>query len=167
MVAETAYTSRPEGYDRIGSYCGGSNVKNSKVEFFAPTVMMISDRHGVREKTMSWPLQYVAPGKSLETLPPLPEPTVPRLSLKTVPETVVAVTRFEVAATEPVVRGYTSQLLSDIQRDGLIPSPAATQSGEVIVGQYDALFSLNKRRNEVWVELSSHPWQSRGVITRE
>lgn len=74
------------------------------------------------------------------------------------PGRVVAVTRFDVAATEPVVRGYTKQLISQIKADNLVPS-AASQQGECIIGQYDALFSINKRRNEVWVELEDHPWQ--------
>lgn len=52
-------------------------------------------------------------------------------------------------------RGYTQRLKADIEADGL---KCASDSGELIVAQFDALFSLNKRRNEVWVELSRHPW---------
>jgi len=68
------------------------------------------------------------------------------------------VTRFDVAATEPVVRGYTKQLISQVKADNLQPSPASIV-GECIIGQYDALFSINKRRNEVWVDLVDHPWK--------
>lgn len=80
-----------------------------------------------------------------------------QVSLLSKPGRVVAVTRFDVAATEPVVRGYTKQLISQIKADNLVPS-AASLRGECIIGQYDALFSINKRRNEVWVELEDHPW---------
>lgn len=120
--------------------------------------MKIIDKENQRDKLMTWPLQYLLPGKTFDSLPPLPEPTIPKLSLKQVPSQVFAITRFEVAATEPVVRGYTNQLLSDITNDGLIPKNPNVVNQEVIVGQYDALFSLNKRRNEVWIELDNHPW---------
>eukprot|EP01035_Chromulina_nebulosa_P016963 gene16963-22458_t len=108
IVAQTKYSQRPEGYDRIGSYC---------------------------------------------SVPP--EPTIPRVDITTSPEQVVAVTRFEVAATEPIVKGYSNQLLSDLTNDGL----KASTNKLLIVGQYDALFSLNKRRNEVWIELDDHLWK--------
>jgi len=75
------------------------------------------------------------------------------------PSRVVAVTKFEVAATEPVVRGYTKQLLSQLQNDGLQPCQEAIEYGVCLIGQYDALFSINKRRNEVWVDLIDHPWK--------
>jgi hypothetical protein len=64
------------------------------------------------------------------------------------------------AATEPVVRGYTKQLIADITADGILASESASGGSEYIVGQYDALFSLNKRRVEVWVPLVKHPWNS-------
>jgi hypothetical protein len=134
------------------------------VSYFSPTLMKIIDRNGARDKFMSWPLQYAAPGKTLDSLPALPIPTIPSLEIQEVPAKVFAITRFEVAATEPVVRGFTAQLLDDLRRDGLIATSAALSSQELIVGQYDALFSLNKRRNEVWVELEQHPWMKTGVI---
>ena len=72
--------------------------------------------------------------------------------------------RFDVPATEPVVRGFSKQLLQDIRRDGLSAVSNggvgdATTTEEFTLGQFDALFSLNKRRNEVWIELSDHPWK--------
>lgn len=67
-------------------------------------------------------------------------------------------TRFTLAATEPIVRGYTGQLLGDIKDDGMTPTKAC-QNGDCIVAQFDAIFSLNKRRNEVWIELDDHFWK--------
>lgn len=82
---------------------------------------------------------------------------------------VVAVSRFEMAATEPVAKGYTLRLRQDIERDGLTAVNYANKaeiegsgsaSEEILtVAQFDALFSLNKRRVEVWLELSDHPWK--------
>ena len=158
VVAETLYDQRPEGYDRLGSYAGGSNVKDARVPYFSPTLMRITDVNGERLKSMSWPLMYSFPGKPLPPIATFPEPTIPRVTISERPGLVVAVTRFELAATEPIVRGFTGQLLSDVNEDGM----TATQSclnGDVIVGQFDAIFSLNKRRNEVWIELEDHPWK--------
>ena len=159
IVAETIYDQRPEGYDRLGSYAGGSNVGDKRVQYFSPTLMRIKDdEEGKRVKTMSWPLKYSFPGKPLPPTSTLPEPTIPRVNILERPGLVVAVTRFELAATEPIVRGFTGQLLSDVKEDGM-SATLACQTGDVIVGQFDAIFSLNKRRNEVWVELDDHPWK--------
>ena len=158
LVAETVYDQRPEGYDRLGSYAGGSNVDDARVMYFSPTLMRIKDTEEGRIKTMSWPLKYSFPGKPLPPVSTIPEPTIPRVNILERPGLVVAVTRFELAATEPIVRGFTGQLLSDLKEDG-ISATLACQTGDVIVGQFDAIFSLNKRRNEVWVEIEDHPWK--------
>lgn len=160
-VAETPYSQRPEGYDRLGSYAGGSNELESKLPFFSPTIMVIKDGpDGVRSKRMTWPLAYALPGTSALEPSTFPNPTIPKIVLKNRPSTVFAVSRFSIAATEPVVRGYTGQLLKDIEADGLKATSASKDGGECVVGQYDALFSLNKRRVEVWVELEDHPWKN-------
>mmetsp|Transcript_25942 Transcript_25942/g.24791 ORF Transcript_25942/g.24791 Transcript_25942/m.24791 type:complete len:384 (-) Transcript_25942:253-1404(-) len=158
LVAETVYDQRPEGYDRLGSYAGGSNVKDARVPYYSPTLMRIKDVEGQRIKSMSWPLVYNFPGRALPDISTIPEPTIPRVNILERPGLVVAVTRFELAATEPIVRGFTGQLLSDIKEDGMTATEAC-QNGDCIVGQYDAIFSLNKRRNEVWVVLEDHMWK--------
>jgi hypothetical protein len=119
--------------------------------------MGISDATGRRTKVMTWPLQFALPGRPLPDPSTLPEPTIPRVTIKKSPGMVVAVKRFELPATEPNVRGFTGNLLREVQADGLTPSDAAL-AGDCVIGQFDALFSLNKRRNEVWVELVDHPW---------
>jgi hypothetical protein len=157
IVADTVYDQRPEGYDRLGSYSGGSNVDDKKISFYSPTIMRISDKTGSRVKEMTWPLLFETPGKGIISCTSFPEPTIPKVSIKEKEGFVVAVLRFELAATEPTVRGFTAELIRDVKRDGLTPSKAALD-GDVVIGQYDALFSLNKRRNEVWVELEGHYW---------
>ena len=157
IVAETTYDQRPEGYDRLGSYTGGSNINDKKISFYSPTIMRISDKSGSRLKEMTWPLEFEIPGKSTLSTNNYPEPTIPKVILKEKEGYVVAVLRFELAATEPIVRGFTSELIRDVKKDGIIPKQLALD-GDCIIGQYDALFSLNKRRNEVWIELENHPW---------
>ena len=159
---ECNYDKRPEGYDRLASYAGGSNTDGKRLLYYAPTVMTINDEEdsGVRKKRMTWPMIYAIPGIQEESslkIEALPDSTISRVDKVKKPSRVVAVTRFEIPATEPVVRGYTAQLLNDLKKDNLKPTEAA-EKGECIVGQYDALFSLNKRRNEVWVELEEHLW---------
>lgn len=157
---ETVYEKRPEGYDRLGSYAGGSNEAGKRLKFFAPTLMKINDKEGERRKFMTWPMAFAMPGTTLpEIKTVLPPPTIGKVKLIQKPGVVVAVTRFEAAATEPIARGYTNQLLSFVRADGMVPSDVY-DNGQVIVAQYDALFSLNKRRNEVWVVLKEHPWMS-------
>eukprot|EP01039_Chlorochromonas_danica_P008498 gene8498-9367_t len=171
IAAETSYRSRPEGYDRLASYCSGSNSITKKVEFFAPTLMKIMDTVGSsdgssdgRVKVMSWPLRYLLPGQDQPFLiDSLPEPSIPGVNIVRHPSKVVAVLKFERPATEPSVKQATEELTIALQRDGLLETTLASSNGDrtnrsLIVGQFDALFSLNKRRNEVWIELTTHPW---------
>jgi len=114
--------------------------------------MLISDTNGARQKLMQWPLAFTFPGKPGQEISSFPEPTIPNVVIKKEPSKIVGVTRFDVRATEPVVRGYTKQLISDLTNDGLSVKDD-NRIDNYVIGQYDALFSLNKRRNEVWVEL--------------
>lgn len=160
IVAETTYDKRPEGYDRIGNYVQGSNDRDERITYYSPTVMSIGncEETGQRLKRMTWPLAFAAPGGTLPPLDSFPTPAVSRIKLKEMPSVVWAVLRFEVPATEPVVRGFTSNLIKFTTEDGLTPSTDAS-NGVCNIGQYDALFSLNKRRNEVWIQLDDHPWK--------
>lgn len=120
--------------------------------------MAVSDADGTRSKRMSWPLAFALPGEALRPLSGFPQPSIRGVRLARREGLVVGVARFEMAATEPVVRGYTKRLVEDLDADG-IDSCAAARQGDVTTAQFDALFSLNKRRNEVWVALDTHPWQ--------
>ena len=152
LTAETLYDQRPEGYDRLGSYAGGSNVLDVRIPYFTPTLMFISDNEAKRVKRMTWPVAFDSPINPLPELSFLPEPTIPRVTLHRRPGKVYAVGSFQLPATEVNCRTFFSYLLRDIQADGLKPTQAAID-GEIIVGQFDALFSLNKRRVEVWAEV--------------
>jgi hypothetical protein len=140
-----------------GSYAGGSNVDNKRLKFFSPTLMKISGDGNDRKKLMSWPMAFAYPGQPLPPPESLPEATIPRVSIEAKEGVVIAALRFDLAATEPIVKGFTSQLLSDIKADGMKPK-SEDERGDLTVAQFDALFSLNKRRNEVWIELIDHPW---------
>lgn len=79
LVAETVYDQRPEGYDRLGSYAGGTNAENKRVPYFSPTLMSIIDKDGKRIKSMSWPLIYSYPGKPLPDISTIPVSIMPRV----------------------------------------------------------------------------------------
>ena len=59
---------------------------------------------------------------------------------------------------EPVVRNADRELREFLSRDGLAPSDDSEDL--VQFAQYDAIFSMGRRRGEVWVELADdgHPW---------
>ena len=155
LTAETAYDQRPEGYDRLGSYAGGSNALEQRLPFFSPTLMFISDNKesGKRDKRMLWPMAFESPISPLPDLSTLPEPTIPRVTLQQRPGITYAVGSFQLPATEVNCRTFFSYLLRDMQSDGIKPTARAIEGSEIIVGQFDALFSLNKRRVEVWAEV--------------
>uniref|UniRef100_A0A7S1XTX3 SOUL heme-binding protein n=1 Tax=Phaeomonas parva TaxID=124430 RepID=A0A7S1XTX3_9STRA len=157
LAAETKYDTRPEGFDRLGSYCGGSNEKSQKVRPFAPSV--ISSDEAADEKVMRWPISFAAPGQPAPTggAPP-PGSVMPSVGIAPVPEVVVAVRRFDSAATQPAVKYHTQQLKEGLRKTGL--APAEDAEGRLLFAQYDAIFSLSKR-NEVWVPLAEgHPWDA-------
>ena len=59
---------------------------------------------------------------------------------------------------EPVVRKADRELREYLKRDGLQPSNDS--EGLVKFAQYDAIFSMGRRRGEVWIDLEDggHPW---------
>ena len=119
-----------------------------------PAIMNI-DPQG--EKSMMWPLTYAAPGESAR-FPPNAE-SAPAVELVHMPSLVVAVARFSDASVEPVVRKATLALESACRRDGLELDRANDQVLQFC--QYDAIFSMGKRRGEVWIPLrDNHPWSN-------
>lgn len=62
------------------------------------------------------------------------------------------------ASMEPVVRKADRELREFLSRDGL--SPAKESIDLVQFAQYDAIFSMGRRRGEVWIDLADggHPW---------
>jgi hypothetical protein len=54
------------------------------------------------------------------------------------------------------VKYYAGRLRELLEEDGLV---ASAEAGQVYrIAQYDAIFSVGTRRNEVWVVLDGHPW---------
>ena len=116
-------------------------------------------------KCMRWPLSYALPGQTSPSEDPLAKEKLGEkmfqmsgCEVETIPSQVVAVGSFTDASVEPVVRKADRQLRSVLQRDGL--KVDADSETKVTFAQYDAIFSMGKRRGEVWINLADggHPW---------
>lgn len=158
-AVETDYEARPEGYDRLGTYASGWNVENRKVRPFSPSIMRIDVNE--KDKTMVWPVGFsneaLAQSGGAASQQAIPAPADEIIRRTSVPAQVVAVLRFETPATAPVVKYYSGRLMELLAADKLVPTQAATQAYTLC--QYDAIFSIGTRRNEVWAVLEKHDWQ--------
>ena len=128
----------------------------------APAIMEVFNDDS--KKTMVWPLGYAAPGEN--SPPPLSGKVQERMKdtmwsdceIKTMPGTIVAVGSFSDASVAPIVKKADKNLRAALENDGIsIPKESETS---VKFAQYDAIFTLGKRRGEVWIELEDggHPW---------
>lgn len=125
---------------------------------------------------MFWPLMFAMPDDTVNSLVETKEKLRQQIltncnvngfnsdsfEIITIPEKVVAVGRFSEAIVEPVVRKVQKQLYELCTVDGLqILQPTIPSEQEsVTFAQYDAVYSMGKRRSEVHVELepNRHPW---------
>lgn len=128
----------------------------------APAIMCVQDDSS---KSMAWPLDYAPPGQSNP-------PENPKIAEKmqderysqrgceveTLRSQVMAVGSFSDASMEPVVRKADHLLREALDRDGLKVEPDS--KSRVTFAQYDAIYSMGKRRGEVWIPLEDggHPW---------
>jgi hypothetical protein len=126
----------------------------------SPAIMEVQNSSN---KFMMWPLSFTAPGQDS---PLLSKEAIEKTSSGqwsncegiTMPNQVVAVAEFTDASMEPVVRRVDRELRLLLQRDGL--DARSESEDRVQFAQYDAIFSLGKRRGEVWIPLADggHPW---------
>ncbi len=136
--------------------CEGANP-------LAPSLQQVPNRDG-DEKTMSWPLTFAPPGEISPTpvkkvvLDKVKEPIWSVCEIETIPSRVVAVGTYADASVAPIVRRADKELRDACKRDGIKVAPQTANF--VKFAQYDAIYSLGKRRGEVWIELEDegHPW---------
>lgn len=155
-AAKIPYNRRDEGYDVLATITQGANP-------LAPSLQEVPNRDD-EDKTMSWPLTFAAPG-SFDP-PPVPESVLKKASdptwgdsvIETIPSKVIAIGNYADASVGPIVRRADKQLREALERDGIKVSTNTEKS--VKFAQYDAIYSLGKRRGEVWIELEDggHPW---------
>lgn len=156
------YKRRDEGFGSLGAFTKGMSP-------LGPALMDVQ-ADDVSDKYMMWPLTYAKPG---EKEAPIPKDAVEKagegqwrtMKVVTIPESVVAVREFTDASMEPVVRKADRELRALLERDGL---KAAENSEDLVrFAQYDAIFSMGRRRGEVWIELAEdgHPYGTNFFIT--
>ena len=146
-VAEVRYDQRPEGYDVLGSYAGGFNADKAKLQPFLPSIITVP-RSGAGSKTMTWPM---AIGDDAT----LPDSNI--VKSRVAQQVTVACLTFPVAATGDAVSYFASELEKQLAADGLSPAPG--HDANWVVAQYDAIFSVGDRRNEIWIPLApGHLW---------
>ncbi len=178
-AAKLAYERRDEGYSILGSFCKGKTIittscvesklrclpyscGDSQVCLFrhctsglqpmAPAILTVDSQKD--QKSMMWPLTFARPGQTFE-VPPTNNREGRGVEMVVMPSSVVAVARFSDASVEPVVRKATNLLRNACERDGL----KLTRSEALQFCQYDAIFSMGKRRGEVWIPLDDdNPW---------
>ena len=151
------YRRRDEGFGSLGAFAKGMSP-------LSPALMDVM-KDDISDKFMMWPLTFTQPGDSE---PPVNADAVEKagegqwrtMRVVTVPERVVAVKDFSDASMEPVVRKADRELRELLDRDGLVPADGSEDL--VRFAQYDAIFSMGKRRGEVWIDLSEeeggHPF---------
>jgi hypothetical protein len=155
-AATISYDRRDEGYDILATITRG-------IEPLAPALMKVPNDDS--KKTMAWPLNFAAPGKA--SPPSVPQSIMDKskeemwsdCNIQTIDSKVVAVGSFSDASVAPIVRKADAKLREALARDGIIV-PRSSEN-YVKFAQYDAIFSLGKRRGEVWIELDGedgHPW---------
>lgn len=148
------YGRRDEGFGSLGAFTKGMSP-------LGPAIMTVQNREA-SDKLMLWPLSYCRPGQEAPEPVQLAieksrdDPQWRKCELLVIPSTVVAVAEFSDASMEPVVRKADRLLRDALERDGITAPPV----DGVKFAQYDAIFSMGKRRGEVWIELNEggHPW---------
>lgn len=157
-AVQIQYQRRDEGFGTLGAFTSGTEPAQG------PAIMNVN---GPDTKYMQWPLTYAAPGSD-----GAPEPQLAIVksqdspwnscNIIAVPSKVVAIAEFSDASLEPVVRKADRQLRASLQRDGLgvRDTDGDDATPMLTFAQYDAIFSMGKRRGEVWIDLKdgTHPW---------
>lgn len=156
VAVRLPYSRRDEGFGSLGAFTRGMNP-------MAPAIMNVYTDDTL-DKYMSWPLAFAPPGS--DTLPELPKEAEEKagqgqwrtIKVQNVPSQVVAVAEFNDASMGPVVRMADRNLREALERDGLKPADGTDEG--VMFAQYDAIFSMGKRRGEAWIRLADggHPW---------
>lgn len=153
------YARRDEGFGSLGAFTAGMNP-------LAPAILEVPDSD-TENKYMSWPVAYAPPTSSTdEDSVPIPPAAIEKagegqwrtVTVETIPSQVVAIGFYSDFAMGPIVRKADRDLRQMLERDGLKPKEGTDD--QVKFAQYDAIYSMGKRRGEVWIPLADdgHPW---------
>eukprot|EP00527_Entomoneis_sp_CCMP2396_P006492 CAMPEP_0198139662 /NCGR_PEP_ID=MMETSP1443-20131203/2943_1 /TAXON_ID=186043 /ORGANISM="Entomoneis sp., Strain CCMP2396" /LENGTH=434 /DNA_ID=CAMNT_0043801861 /DNA_START=97 /DNA_END=1401 /DNA_ORIENTATION=+ len=159
-AVQTNYERRDEGFSELGTFSSGLNPLSPALFTVASSS---SEQEQQQPKSMMWPLGFAPPGSS--TPPELPDAVEKaekeiwkkkNCKIVKIPERVVAIGSYTDASVAPVVRKADRFLREACERDGLTVTTSTQDT--LNFAQYDAIYSMGKRRGEVWIELEKHPW---------
>ena len=156
IVAETVVDTSDfdeasnEGFRRLAGYIFGGNKVQQKIAMTSPVTTEQSQKIA-----MTAPVEMVRDGTSLKmtfmmpsefTIESLPIPNDSRVTLRRVPERMLATIRFSGRWTEDNFREHTNELMAWIQKQGL------KTSGPPVVARYNPPFVPSFfRRNEILI----------------
>lgn len=144
-----------EAFRRLFGYISGDNTAREKIEMTAPVVQEPSSEKIAmtapvvqQSDDSGWRVAFVVPAEySWETAP---EPNDPRVSLRLVPERLVAAVRFSGTWGEERFAGHEGELRERLAEHGLQPV------GEAVYARYNPPFTpWFMRRNEVLIPVAS------------
>jgi hypothetical protein len=143
-----------EAFRRLFGYISGDNAARAKIEMTAPVVQEPSSEKIAmtapvvqRSDDSGWSVAFVVPAEySWQTAP---EPTDPRVSLRQVPERLVAAVRFSGTWGEERFTGHEGELRERLAEHGMRPV------GEAVFARYNPPFTpWFMRRNEVMIPVA-------------
>jgi hypothetical protein len=161
VVAETTVRSEwndagTEGFRRLAHYIFGGNRGRAKIAMTAPVgqapekgeSIAMTAPVGQRARGQDWVVTFTMPAG--ETLDSLPAPEDPRVVLRVLPPSKVAVVRFSGRWTDANFREHEAALRAWTQARGL------EVAGDAEVNRFDPPFKpWFLRRNEIWLALAA------------
>jgi SOUL heme-binding protein len=118
-MAEDTITARSEGFRLLAAYIFGSNEGARKIDMTTPVVMAPQKIDMTAPVVMGQGrMAFVMPA-SFKTLAALPRPRDPRVTLRAVPERVMAARRFGWYGTPDRVAAQRTTLLGLLRRDNI------------------------------------------------
>lgn len=160
-VVECTYDARPEGYELLGAYTGGGeNALGLPMPQTCPAVMRPCLEPAKKMFYMlPSPHTPLEPGAPM-TPAPLPSALLTECGVepRTIDGLTVAVAKFSGYAVPDVVFGARDGLKAALRRDGIPFDESDEGDQQLMLAQYNELFSLPwNRDNEVWLPVTAWP----------
>ena len=158
FIAEVNSSNDDNGFRILAKYIGvfgkPENVQQKPMDMTAPVIL---DQNQSKKLSMTSPvissdkkMSFVLPFE-FNSLEEIPKPTNKDVSIRLVPEKVVAVDTFSGWYTDSIGEEKLQNLCKNLKRDGILKS----EQPKWHVAQYHPPFTIPfLRRNEIWVELS-------------